>query len=79
MNVMVELWTGFASVFETMIPSASVFAEAAQAGLTVGYLGGPVRPEARRFELLAEEVENTMDLLSGKDVSDVSRPRRELL
>lgn len=79
MNVMVELWTGFASVFETMIPSAAVFAEAAQAGLPVGYIGGPVRPEARRFELLAEEVENTMDLLSGKDVSDASRPRRELL
>jgi len=79
MNVMVELWTGFASVLDTVIPHAEVFADAAQEGLPVDYLAGPARPEARRFELLAEELERTMDHLSGKDGSDVSRPRRELL
>ncbi|HEX7600862.1 MAG TPA: ParA family protein [Polyangiaceae bacterium] len=79
MNVMVELWTGFASVLDTVIPRAEVFAEASAQGLPVGYLAGPVRPEARRFELLATELEGTMDELSGKEGSDVSRPRRELL
>lgn len=79
MNVMVELWTGFASVMDTVVPRAEIFAEASQEGLPVGYLAGALRPEARRFELLAEEVERTMDVLTGKDGSDVSRPRRELL
>jgi chromosome partitioning protein len=79
MNTMVELWTGFASVLDTVVPRAEVFAEASEEGLPVGYLAGPVRPEARRFELLAEELERIMDQLVGKEGPDVSRPRRELL
>jgi len=79
MDVLVELWTGFASVLDTAIPRAEVFAEASAQGLPVGYLGGPIRPEARRFELLASELEGLMDQLSTQGGSNVSRPRRELL
>lgn len=78
MNVMAELWTGFGSVFETVIPTALVFATASQEGLPVGYLEGPLAPEARRFELLAEELELQMNRLTRKETIDVERPRREL-
>jgi chromosome partitioning protein len=79
MDVMVQLWTGFGAVLETAIPRADVFASASQEGLPVGYLGGPFRPEARRFGLLMEELERTMLAMNGKEEGDVQRPRRELL
>ncbi len=79
MNVMVELWTGFGSVLETVVPRADVFAVASEEGLPLGYLAGPMAPEARRFELLAAEVEALMDRLVGKGETDVTRHRRELL
>jgi len=79
MNVMVELWTGFGSVLETAIPRADVFATASEEGLPLGYLAGPLAPEARRFEILAAEVETLMDSKSGKGETDVTRQRRELL
>lgn len=79
MNVMIELWTGFGSVLETVIPSADVFAVASEEGLPIGYLEGPVAPEARRFDLLAAELETAMDNLTGKGDANVTRPRRELL
>lgn len=52
------LWSGFEGVLETMLPRAEVFLTASQRGLPLAFLGGALSPEARRFELLAAEVEH---------------------
>ena len=78
-SVMMEVWTGFEGVFDTAIPRADVFAAASMAGLPIGYLGGPASPEARRFEVLASEVEAVIDQLSPRSHQDVERPQRALL
>lgn len=75
---MVELWTGFASVLETSIPSSRVFAEASMRGVPVGYLGGAVAPEVRRFGMLAMELESIIPELR-KEVPDAHRPQRALV
>jgi chromosome partitioning protein len=79
MDVLVELWTGFGGLLETVIPRAPVFLEASQAGLPVGYLGGRPAPEARRFELLAAELEGIIQKRGGKEAGRGDQPRRELL
>lgn len=57
----------------------AAFADASQRGIPVSFLPGPVSPEARRFELLAVEVENLMDRLGPGEGSREERPQRELL
>jgi chromosome partitioning protein len=79
MDVLVELWSAFGGQLETVIPRASVFLEASRAGLPVGYLGGPPSPEARRFELLAAEVEAIIAARAGTEVDRGQRPSRQLL
>jgi chromosome partitioning protein len=79
MEVLVELWSGFGGILETVIPRAAVFLEASQAGLPVGYLGGRPSPEARRFDLLAAEVEALLQKRLGTEVGRGEQPRRELL
>ena len=76
MDVLSELWSGFGGLLETVIPRSPVFLEASQAGLPVGYLAGPPSPEARRFELLAAEVET---IVKGKEADRGGQARRELL
>lgn len=72
------LWSGFDGVLETMIPRADVFAQASRKGLPLSFLGGPVSPEARRFELLANELENAMSALEGPHGQDETRSERQL-
>lgn len=79
MAVLIELWNGFGAVLETVIPRAEVFAEASHTGLPVGYLGGPISPEVRRFELLAAEVEQIMRERRGMEGDRGVQERRELL
>lgn len=78
--VMMELWTDFAGVMDTVIPRNEVFATASLRGLPVAYLAGPVPPEARRFQVMASEVEALIEQLSPTGAeSDVERPERALL
>lgn len=77
LSVLSEIWNGF-PVLETIIPRVATFAEAALKGVPVSFLAGPVSPEARRFDLLAAEVEHLMARLSGEE-SRGARPQRELL
>jgi chromosome partitioning protein len=58
LNVMGTVWGGFGGVLETTIPRSDVFAEASELGIPVGFMGGRRPPDARRFGMLAEEVES---------------------
>lgn len=71
------LWSGFEGVLETVVPRAQVFLDASQRGLPLAFLGGPVSPEARRFEMLASEIEGIVNQ-EGTDET-ASRPERQLL
>jgi chromosome partitioning protein len=77
--VMMELWTDFAGVLDTVIPRHEIFATASLRGLPVAYLGGPVPPEARRFGVLAAEVEGLIAEFEGRGQDNDSRPERSLL
>ncbi len=79
MGVMTELWGRFAGVLETSIPRTAIFNAASNAGLPLGYLGGPVSPEARRFEMLAAELDGPLARMAGTEASSESRPQRQLL
>lgn len=79
LDVLLELWSGFGGLLETVIPRSPVFLEASRAGLPIGYLGGPLSPEARRFELLAAEVEGIIQKRTGMEADRAGRSRRELL
>lgn len=75
-TVMDELWTGFSGVLDTMIPRADVFPIASQRGVPLSFLGGPLTPEARRFDQLAAELETH---LSTGATNDPARVERHLL
>lgn len=74
-----ELWSGFPAVLDNIVPLAEVYATASARGLPVGFLEGRASPEARRFALLADEVEDLMARMSGEEERDHVRPARELL
>lgn len=77
--VLVDIWTGFAGVLETIIPLAPVFGKASRTGLPIGFLGGRPSPEARRFDALAAEVESIICANSPKEEQDVEQQERQLL
>ncbi len=74
-----EVWGGQAHVLETVIPRVPAFAEASRRGVPISFLPGSASPEARRFDLLAGELEQQMDRLSRAEESADERPQRELL
>lgn len=78
-EILVDIWTGFAGVLDTVIPHSDVFARASHEGLPVGYLGGPLAAEARRFETLAAEVEGLIATMSTNEARNGDRPQRKLL
>jgi chromosome partitioning protein len=78
-EILVDIWTGFAGVLDTVIPDSEVFARASREGLPVGFLGGPPSFEARRFDTLAAEVEGIIETLSPSEATHVERPKRKLL
>ncbi len=78
-NVMSELWNGFDVVFDTNIPRAEVFQTATLRGVPVAFLAGDPSPEARRFEVLAGEVEHLTRELTRQEDQDESRQERRLL
>ena len=79
MSVLIDVWNDLTGVLDTVVPRADVFADASEAGLPVAFLGGAPSPEARRFDLLAEELETTMSRLRGQEYQDVVQPQRQLL
>lgn len=74
-----EIWNGFGGVLESIVPRVDTFHEASRRGLPVSFLPGPLSPEARRFELLAAEVEMQIRRLTPGAAPEEERPQRELL
>jgi chromosome partitioning protein len=72
------LWGGFEGVLETMLPRAEVFLSASHKGLPLAFLAGPVSPEARRFDLLASELETLIARLEGSHGQVETRAERQL-
>ncbi len=79
LSVLGDIWSGFSGVLETVVPRVEVFSQASRKGLPVAFLGGPVSPEARRFELLAAELSQLMEKLGAKQPASEERPDRDLL
>jgi chromosome partitioning protein len=78
--VLSEMWNGFPDTLETVIPRTEAFARASALGIPVGFLGGGAGgPEARRFELLADELEARMNRLLGMEKVHEAQPARQLL
>jgi chromosome partitioning protein len=79
-NVLSEIWHGFPDALETVIPRTEAFARASALGVPVGFLGGEAGgPEARRFDLLADELEARMSRLDGTEKVHEAQPARQLL
>lgn len=79
LGVMNELWSGFGGVMDTFVPRAEVFGRASERGLPVSFLGGPVAPEARRFDSIADEVEHLVAKLGGWIGEEHERAEREII
>jgi chromosome partitioning protein len=79
LSILGEIWNGFGGVLESIVPRVEAFHEASRRGLPVSFLPGPVSPEARRFELLAAEVEALVRKRVPGSMPEEARPQRELL
>ena len=79
LNVMSSVWSQIDGVFETVIPRTDVFSEASELGLPVAFLSGRTPPEARRFDLLASEIEAVIAELTEAQGGLDEKPQRELL
>ena len=77
--VLSEIWTGFGGVLESIVPRAAVYVEASRRGVPVAFLSGPVSPEARRFSLLAAEIEHQIQRLGFEEARHDEQPERRLL
>jgi len=79
-GVLGEIWNGFPDALETVVPRSEAFARASALGIPVGFLGGDAGgPEARRFGLLADEIEGRMSRLDGTEKVHEAQPARQLL
>ncbi|MCA9620993.1 MAG: AAA family ATPase [Myxococcales bacterium] len=78
LNVLVAAWRDLTGVLDTVIPRADVFAAASETGLPLAYLGGRPTPEARRFDLLAGEIQTLIEQFGGAD-EHAERQQRALL
>ncbi len=79
LGVLGEIWNGFPDALETIVPRAEAFARASEQGIPVSFLAGAVTPEARRFDLLADELDVRMDRILGMERPDETKPARQLL
>jgi chromosome partitioning protein len=78
--VLTEIWSSFPDALETIVPRTEAFARASALGVPVGFLGGDAEgPEARRFDLLADEIEGRMNRLDGMEKPHEAQPARQLL
>jgi len=79
LGVLGEIWNGFPDALETIVPRAEAFARASEQGIPVSFLAGSTTPEARRFDLLADELDARMDRIRGMERPDEAKPARQLL
>ena len=79
LSILSELWGGFPGVLESIVPRAEIYVRASERGVPVSFLAGRASPEARRFDVLADELEAVMDRLSGAEAGDEDQPVRQLL
>jgi chromosome partitioning protein len=77
--ILSELWTGFPGLVETFVPRADAFIQASVRGVPVSFLAGTSSPEARRFEILAVELDSRMSRLAGVEKIDEAQEPRQLL
>ena len=78
--VLAEIWSGFPDALETVVPRTEAFAHASSLGVPVAFLGGQDgSPEARRFDLLSDELEGRMNRLDGMERVHEAQPARQLL
>lgn len=78
LGVLVDAWSDLTAVLDTIVPRHDCFASASEAGVPLAFLGGPPSPEARRFDMLAAELELGMARLRGPE-DHHERPTRSLL
>jgi chromosome partitioning protein len=79
-TVLSEMWNGFPATLETVVPRTEAFARASILGIPVGFLGASAgESEARRFDLLADELEARMSRLQGTERVHEAQPARQLL
>jgi chromosome partitioning protein len=78
LRVMHSVWSQLETVLDTYIPRSQVFGEASVAGLPLSFLGGRTRPEAKRFDVLAAEVEALISDFRQIGASD-EIPQRQLI
>ena len=79
LDVMNTVWSGLAGVLDTYIPEAEVFLAASEAGVPVDFMSGKKRPEARRFERLAMEIELLISEMSDTTEDTDERTQRQLI
>jgi len=77
-TVLFEVWGDVEGILETVIPRHEIFARASLTGLPLAFLAGRPTPEARRFELLAREIEAMLENRNEVKTDD-ERPQRSLL
>jgi chromosome partitioning protein len=78
-GVLIELWTGFEGVLETVVPRHPVFGTASEKGLPVSFLGDSPIAEARRFGMLAAEIEALLEQMAPGSMNLEKRQDRSLL
>jgi len=78
--VLSQIWSGFPDTLETVVPRTEAFARASALGVPVGFLAdGAGASEARRFEMLTDELEARMNRLDGMESAHEAQPARQLL
>lgn len=63
-SVLQETWKSFDAslVFETVVPRRRVYLEASLRGVPVGFMNGGRHPEGRRYQTLAQEILQRLDV-----------------
>lgn len=79
LDVMREVWRSFDGILDTVVPRSPEFAAASWEGLPLSHMGGRLRPEARRFEMLSSELLGRITELAAEAGGLDERPRRELV
>jgi len=79
-SILSEIWSGFPDTLETVVPRTEAFARASSLGVPVGFLADGVgASDARRFEMLTDELEARMSRLDGVERVHEAQPARQLL
>jgi chromosome partitioning protein len=79
LSVLGDMWHGLEGVLETVVPRSDVYLEASRKGVPVAFLGGKVTAEARRFEVLASEIELLLERHGPGEIVLEERHERRLL